>query len=358
MRYLHFLTEGICMLKRRHFRIMVCVCLVCLMTICAGCTRVQFTTGLKRSTFAVINGRKISMDEAMLLLGELRCSYEKTFDSEVWSENIEGMTAEQYVKNNVRDTLEQIAVLEDFADDFSIRLTDEDCDMIAKAADEYMTGYDGNGTIDKSDVEDFYTSLRMAQKAFYTITDTVDTEVSEDEARVINVQYIYVATVEYDDDGVRTELSQADVSRAYKRVQSLLSQMDDGTDFAALARDNSDDSQYTLEFGRGEYLEEFENAAFKLEVGEISGIVETDIGYYIIKCVNDNVESDYDKRSAEIILSRRMKVFSDQYAARLEKSSTEFNKRFWENTPMDEVIPGTGKLYEIYNKYFVSTQQK
>ena len=76
----------------------------------------------------------------MLLLGELRCSYEKTFDSEVWSEKIEGMTAEQYVKNNVRDTLEQIAVLEDFADDFSIRLTDEDCDMIAKAADEYMTG--------------------------------------------------------------------------------------------------------------------------------------------------------------------------------------------------------------------------
>lgn len=73
----------------------------------------QFTTGLKRSTFAVINGRKISMDEAMLLLGELRCSYEKTFDSEVWSEKIEGMTAEQYVKNNVRDTLEQIAVLED-----------------------------------------------------------------------------------------------------------------------------------------------------------------------------------------------------------------------------------------------------
>ncbi len=356
MRYLHFLTEGICMLKHRHFRIMVCVCLVCLMTICAGCARVQFTTGLKRSTFAVINGRKISMDEALLLLGELRYSYEKTFDSEVWGEKIEGMTAEKYVKNNVRDTLEQIAVLEDFADDFSIRLTDDDRDLIAKAADDYMAGYDGCGTVDKSDVEDFYASLRLAQKAFYTITDTVDTEVSEDEARVINVQYIYVATVEYDDDGERTELSQAEVSRAYKHAQSLLSKADDGADFAALARDNSDDSRYTLEFGRGEYLEEFENAAFELEVGELSGIVETDIGYYIIKCVNDNVESDYDKRSAEIILSRRMKVFSGQYAARLEKSSTEFNKRFWENTPMNSVASGTGKLYEIYNEYFVSTQ--
>lgn len=344
------------MLKRKHIKAVICLCLIGLMIMCSGCARLQFTVGLKRNTFAVINGRKINMDMAKLLLGELRYSYENTFDSAVWNEKLEGMTAEEYVKNNVRDTIEQIAVLEDFADEFSIRLTDDDKELVKKAAKEYIDGFDGSEAPDETTVEDFYMALRQAQKAFYTITDTVDTEVSEDEARVINVQYIYIATVEYDDDGVRSEMSQAGKSRAYKKAGTLLSQVQDDSDFAAAARENSDDSQYILEFGRGEYLEEFENAAFELEVGEVSELVETDIGYYIIKCVNDNVESDYAKRSEEIILSRRMKAFSGRYTEKLEKTSTEFNKRFWENTPMDEVIPGTGKLYEIYNEYFVSTQ--
>jgi peptidyl-prolyl cis-trans isomerase C len=74
---------------------------------------------------------------------------------------------------------------------------------------------------------------------------------------------------------------------ALKEIEDLKAQLDDGADFADLARSNSDCPSGSQGgdlgfFGRGAMVPEFETAAFALEVGEVSGPVETDFGYHLI----------------------------------------------------------------------------
>jgi parvulin-like peptidyl-prolyl isomerase len=61
-----------------------------------------------------------------------------------------------------------------------------------------------------------------------------------------------------------------------------------GADFAAIAREYGEDGTAKTggdlgRFKRGMMVKAFEEAAFRLSVGEVSGIVETDFGYHLVK---------------------------------------------------------------------------
>ncbi len=75
---------------------------------------------------------------------------------------------------------------------------------------------------------------------------------------------------------------------ALKEIEAVKAQLDDGGDFAELAKANSECPSGSRggdlgSFGRGAMVPEFETAAFGLEVGEVSGPVETDFGYHLIQ---------------------------------------------------------------------------
>lgn len=84
-------------------------------------------------------------------------------------------------------------------------------------------------------------------------------------------------------------------AEARETIETVLSELDAGESFEALAREYSQDG--TAEqggdlgfFGQGQMVPEFEQAAFDLEVGETSGIVETQFGYHIVR-VTDRMEA-------------------------------------------------------------------
>lgn len=74
-----------------------------------------------------------------------------------------------------------------------------------------------------------------------------------------------------------------------EQLEALRERIEEGEDFADLAREASEDvgsaerGGHLGFFGRGQMIPAFEEAAFALEPGELSDVVETQFGYHLIR---------------------------------------------------------------------------
>lgn len=97
-------------------------------------------------------------------------------------------------------------------------------------------------------------------------------------------------------------------AKAKEKAEDLLKQIKEGADFAELAKANSacpsaakgGDLDF---FRRGQMVGPFEKAAFELDVGQISDVVETRFGYHIIKVTDKKQASTktFDQAKDDII---------------------------------------------------------
>ncbi|MDO9555576.1 MAG: peptidylprolyl isomerase [Atribacterota bacterium] len=98
-----------------------------------------------------------------------------------------------------------------------------------------------------------------------------------------------------------------------EEANNLLLQLKEGlTDFAELAKEKSIGPSAPSGgdlgfFARGQMVKEFEEAAFSLESGEISDVVQTEFGYHIIKCEEKKEEYSPTFEEAKEKISNTLK---------------------------------------------------
>lgn len=117
-------------------------------------------------------------------------------------------------------------------------------------------------------------------------------------------------------------------TEARKTLETIMERLKKGEDFAELAKEFSQDPSSSKGgdlgyFGQGQMVKPFEEAAFALKTGEVSGVVETKFGYHLIKVFDkkDETTMAYEEikdRLQEHLKQEKVKEQLNQYVEELK----------------------------------------
>lgn len=165
-----------------------------------------------------------------------------------------------------------------------------------------------------------FVAERQAIKAGLDKDKSVELQLMLQEARVLVNEYgekelapkIKASDQEIDD--YIAKHPEFDTSKAKAKAEDVLKRARGGEDFAALAKEFSTDPGSKAEggelgwFGRGKMVKAFEDAAFSLQPGQISDVIESDFGFHIIQVEERGTKNSDEGKPEEQVRARHILI--------------------------------------------------
>lgn len=272
------------------------------MTACSGAPK-------NDEVVATVNGNKITVAEYKKTLDLNKQATESMYGKDIWETEMEkGVKYKDFFKDSVMDQMINTQIIFDQAKKENLVPSKEEVDKQFKEFEKSIKenkAYKDNMKkmgITNEDIkkeQEVGLAIQNYQNNFKKVTKISDEEIKkyyEDNKKEfyedkVKASHILISTV----DENNKPLSDAKKAEAKKKAEDILKRAKNGEEFAALAKEFSDDKGSGAAggdldfFTKGQMVPEFEEAAWKLKPGEISGLVETQYGYHIIK-VTDKVQ--------------------------------------------------------------------
>ncbi len=311
----------------------------------------------------------VYINEALFFVFDMQGQYEAQFGEDVMSQPYGEGTVADMVKAQALESSIAISLTAYEAEKTGITLTDEEKKVETDQAKIYFDGMDADAILQYGFtlemIENVFLKYALRNKYMVSqepvipidevalkatldeiaLTDAYYASIVkygvEESAISVRAKHILIQTV----DSAGAPLSEELVSEARAKIEEALARANAGEDFATLVSEYSQDGgsletggEYT--FARGEFVPEFEAAAYSMTPGQISDIVETDYGFHIIKleekdipATEENIQKrkDYEAASIEKAKSAQTQVYFEQkYTEWKEKYAVTINNQMWQ----------------------------
>ncbi|WP_331671575.1 peptidylprolyl isomerase, partial [Enterocloster asparagiformis] len=108
-----------------------------------------------------------------------------------------------------------------------------------------------------------------------------------------------------------------------------------------------------VQMERNQNQSELEKAAFALEQDEISGIVEENGAFYILKCTNAYDEAATAARKKKLAQEKKNNAFQKIYAPFADSHVVVFDEKMWSEIHFEGGEGSTTtNFFELYHSYF------
>ena len=299
--------------KRNKIIIIVAAAVIVVMAIAAVVVFVVMGLRFDTSkTIASVNGEKIKQKQVDIYIDFLM-EQNPTVDL---TDDEEGLKA---LEANIIDSLIVVELLGKYAEENNIEVREEEIDeQINKIIENYPSESDFEEDLAGKNIgRDFLISEIRNQILRTKIFDLVTNDISISSEEIENYynenkeilfkvpESIKVSHIlaRFSSEG-GTEVSEKDRKEALDKINHIKEQLDEGELFEEVAKEYSDDESSAENGGdlgyisRGQTIEEFENAAFLLDAGEVSEVIETVYGFHIIKATD--YKEEYIKDFEEV----------------------------------------------------------
>ncbi len=349
---------------RRTIYIFVCI-LICIgMTSCDGLTeelqdtKIVISMGFEKGEAFRLDTLSCMQAEVYVYLVDMQVEYETVFSSSFWAYmNEDKETMESKLVDNAISKISQIKAMQLLANKRGISLDEEEIEKATQAANSFYESLSEEEIdilmVDNEILLKMYQEYALANKVYAYIIKDINPEISDDEARTITVKNIYLRTYSLNGLGEKIAYSEEQKKDVYDLMVDLRERLDKGEDFDFLIQEYSDDKESSFSFGKGDTSQDYEEVAFSLAEGEISDIVITEDGYYIIQCISSFDLEETQRNKIKIMEEQRKEVFEKEYLDFVKDLPKSLNQESIDEIQLipTENLPKSS-FFDMYNQYF------
>ncbi|WP_102026263.1 peptidylprolyl isomerase [Salirhabdus sp. Marseille-P4669] len=250
----------------------------------------------------------------------------KVGNEKISEEELNDVLTSQYGAS-VLDSLISNSIINQEIEKQGIEVSQEEVD---KEIEEYKEYYGGE--------ESFLSVLESSGVDYNTFEKDIKTYLATNKILEKRIEVTEEEIKKYFEENKESFNQQEEVKASHILVEDeataneVLNKLNAGEDFATLASEYSIDESNSESggdlgyFGKGEMAEAFEEAAFAMEIGDISEPVETEHGFHIIKLADKVAakEAEYEDAKEEIKQLLTDSKINEEYAVWFEEVSANY----------------------------------